>query len=236
MARGRAAILSGSSPITRQASTVLFTPPTTIRTSTGIFTPGPAIQPPQSGPITAPSPNDTSASGIVGDLLNRAGRAAADRIGREITSRINPPQSVPSTPGGATNPLSPSGFAPDAARGPCPEGRIRVGTLCVDPLAAAPGGRPLAIPAGGDASGMSPLGLYAEPQVETQTRLKCPPGLVLGIDNRCYASLPNKYRKWKKKAKPPITASDMKAIRRAAAAQKRVKKLAGNVGFTCKKR
>ena len=73
---------------------------------------------------------------------------------------------------------------------------------------------------------------------ETVPIRQCPPGVVLGKDNLCYAkgSIPNKMRKWPKAAKPPITAADAKAIRKAASAKNRVKKLAGSVGFTCKKR
>ena len=232
MARGRAQIFSGAG-ITRTASTVLFAPGTPIQTRTGVFTPGPAIQPPASGGTSAPSPNDSAGSGILGDLLNRAGRAAADRLGRELENRINP---MPS--GGGSIPLSPSGFQPTA--GNCPDGRIRIRGQCVDITAALPGGEPLTIPAGGTAT-MGAFGLPAvTPTIVGQRNgrpiRQCPTGLVLGKDDMCYAGLPNRFRKWPKKAKPPVTAADMKAIRRADRTKTRVKKLAGNVGFTCKKR
>lgn len=38
---------------------------------------------------------------------------------------------------------------------------------------------------------------------------------------------------WKPRPKPPITAGDARAIRRANSARKRVKRLAGDVGFAC---
>jgi hypothetical protein len=41
---------------------------------------------------------------------------------------------------------------------------------------------------------------------------------------------------WKAPPKPPISGYDARAIRRAAAATKRVKKLASKVGFTCQKK
>jgi hypothetical protein len=67
---------------------------------------------------------------------------------------------------------------------------------------------------------------------------RCPSETVLGRDNKCYAkgAIPRKYRKWKPARKAPVTAADAAAIRKATSARARVKKLAGDVGFTCKKR
>lgn len=41
---------------------------------------------------------------------------------------------------------------------------------------------------------------------------------------------------WSPRPKPPVSGWDMRAIQRASAASKRVKKLAGKVGFTCAKK
>lgn len=67
---------------------------------------------------------------------------------------------------------------------------------------------------------------------------ECPTGTVLGKDNLCYAkgSIPMKFRKWRPAKKAPITAADAAAIRKADRAKTRVKKLAGAVGFSCRKR
>jgi hypothetical protein len=74
--------------------------------------------------------------------------------------------------------------------------------------------------------------LSADPMVEQTQRLRCPPGLVLGKDNRCYAkgTIPRKFRKWVPAKRPPVSASDAACIRRANAAVNRVKKLAQSTG------
>lgn len=81
--------------------------------------------------------------------------------------------------------------------------------------------------------------------VETRTgerRLirRCMPGLVLGKDNLCYPrqilGARGRFRKHPAAPKPPVTAADAKAIRQAASATNRVKRLATKVGFTCAKR
>lgn len=65
--------------------------------------------------------------------------------------------------------------------------------------------------------------------------LRCPTGLVLGKDSLCYpkAAIPRQFRKNPPAKKPPLTVTDANAIRRAASAKNRVKKLAGDVGFSC---
>lgn len=67
---------------------------------------------------------------------------------------------------------------------------------------------------------------------------RCPPGAVLGKDNLCYmkGSIPVKFRKWRPAPKPPMSASDAKALRRIGTLQKKVKRLAGNAGLSCRKR
>lgn len=67
---------------------------------------------------------------------------------------------------------------------------------------------------------------------------RCPPGAVLGKDDLCYmkGSIPRQFRKWKPAPKPVLSAADAKSIRRIGTLQNRVKKLAGDVGFSCRKR
>ena len=226
MARGRSAIF-GSRSFARAPTPILVASGTPgIPTRTGTFFPGggPAIHPGQSG-TTAPSPNDSSSlfGGIAADLARRAAGAAADRLGAELERRINPPSRREELVAGGAN--------------GCPDGRVQIGDQCVDPLAFPPGGEPLTIPAGGEAR-MGAFGLPAVTPTIVGERngrpiRQCPTGLVLGKDNMCYAGLPQRFRKWPRKRKPPVTAADMKAIRRAARTSERVKRLAGDVGFTC---
>lgn len=80
-----------------------------------------------------------------------------------------------------------------------------------------------------------PIAVYPEP---TQ-RLYVPPGYVvvnLGTKENpqqigMLKGVARAMGLWKARPKPPITGYDARAIRRAASAQKRVKKLAGNVGL-----
>jgi hypothetical protein len=67
---------------------------------------------------------------------------------------------------------------------------------------------------------------------------RCPPGAVLGKDNLCYmkGSIPRQFRKWKPAPRPVMSAKDAKAIRSIGRLQNKVKKLAGDVGYTCRKR
>jgi len=69
--------------------------------------------------------------------------------------------------------------------------------------------------------------------------LRCMRGMVLGIDSLCYpkAVMPrrSKFRKWRGAARPAVSAGDVKAIRRAAAAKERVLNLAKDVGLFASK-
>lgn len=78
----------------------------------------------------------------------------------------------------------------------------------------------------------------AEPEVDVREHRVCPRGQVLAVDGRCYprSMVPRSLREWVPTPRVPITRRDVVAIRRAASAQDRVKKLAGDVGFTCKKK
>ena len=61
----------------------------------------------------------------------------------------------------------------------------------------------------------------------------CGPGFVLGKDGICYVkgTVPRKFRAHKPARRPPVTAGDAKAIRRAAATKERVKELSKRVGL-----
>lgn len=74
---------------------------------------------------------------------------------------------------------------------------------------------------------------------EVRERLYAPPGYVIvtipatGERVGMLKGVARQLGLWKPDPKPPVNGWDMRAIRRAAAAQKRVKKLAGQVGFKC---
>lgn len=135
------------------------------------------------------------------------------------------------------------GGSPALAGNPCPTGFEWDGSRCVQTGVRGtierflPGGE---TGTGADVYGQAVIGAFGKPAlvpfVEAQPTRRCPPGAVLGKDNLCYdrRSIRNSDRKWPKPPKPPITVADRKAIRRAASAQNRVKRLAGDVGFTCR--
>lgn len=89
-----------------------------------------------------------------------------------------------------------------------------------------PGGRTGFQPASSGLLGMLSGGPEPPAEVGTITRndgsvgpiLRCPPGMVLAIDNQCYAKglkgLAN-FRKWKPPAKPFLSGGDVKILRRA---------------------
>jgi len=69
--------------------------------------------------------------------------------------------------------------------------------------------------------------------------LRCMRTMVLGTDNLCYpkAVLPrrSKFRKWRGDPRPAVSAGDVRAIRKAAAAKDRVLNLAKDVGLFASK-
>lgn len=107
-------------------------------------------------------------------------------------------------------------------------------------------GSPGDISTPGGPTGTAVMGMFGAPavspiivgEIKNRPIRQCPRGTVLGMDELCYAkgSIPRKYRKWKPARKAPVTAADARAIRMAESAKGRVKRLAGAVGFTCKKR
>lgn len=147
-------------------------------------------------------------------------------------------------PGGGTQVLPAGGgfgFAPG-----CPEGfRVDANGRCVrEGIGGAierflPGGQTGVLGQGGTAV----IGAFGTPGVlpaqvgviNGNPIFRCPRAMVLGADNVCYAkgSLPRQFRKWKPGTRPAVSGGDVRAIRQAASAKRRVKKLAQNVGFSC---
>lgn len=143
--------------------------------------------------------------------------------------------------GGSQGPSIPGigGVGPTTLAQPsnCPAGYVKVGSTCVatSPGAAFPGGQPLTLPTGGTVvqKGGTPMGVGVSPEVRSETRRRCPPKYVLAVDGNCYpkAMVPKAWRLWKPKPRPPVTAGDAKAIRKAASAKRRVQKLGKRVGL-----
>lgn len=129
--------------------------------------------------------------------------------------------------------------------GPCPTGFQWDGSQCVQTgfrgavERILPGGE---TGTGVDVYGQAVMGAFGkpalQPYVASQPVQRCPPGLVLGKDNLCYArsSIRNTDRKWPKPPRPALSAQDMKVIRKASSLQNKVKRAAQKSGFTCKKR
>lgn len=57
---------------------------------------------------------------------------------------------------------------------------------------------------------------------------RCPKGMVLAIDDRCYpkSMVSKKFRKWPPKTKPPVTRSEWKSLLDARKAAKGIKRMA----------
>lgn len=129
---------------------------------------------------------------------------------------------------------------------PCPEGHFEFNGRCVriDPTAALPGGDPFVSTQ--PTFGSAVVGAFGIPALQPSVVgningrpiRRCPTGSVLGKDDLCYmkGSIPRKFRKWAPAPKPPMSAADAKALRRIGTLQRRVKKLAGDAGMSCKKR
>jgi len=138
--------------------------------------------------------------------------------------------------GGAAAAEAPRAPRPSFAADPCPGGFQIPGTnRCFEtPIVpqVAPGTSTALVPVADVSQGIFGA-LSTLPAVVNSQRLMCPRGLVLGKDNRCYAkgTIPAKLRKWRPATRPPVTAADARAIRRAAATKARVKKLATSVGL-----
>lgn len=130
-----------------------------------------------------------------------------------------------------------------ASSGPCPTGYTWNGTQCV--ASGISGAVQRFLPGGQTGTGMDVYGsagidefghMYIEPYVYSQPMRRCPPGTVLGKNNRCYDKIANKDRMWPRGPRPLMTGGEMKVLRRAEMLKKKVKRLATTSGFTCRKR
>jgi hypothetical protein len=140
-----------------------------------------------------------------------------------------PPQGSPTVPGGFV-----------AESSPCPSGTFRnpIGGRCIkiDPGAILPGGAPFISTT--QAQGQPVLGHYGvamTPSAVERVKLRCPRGMVLGLDNMCYnkRNLRADERKWRPGRRPLLTGGEMNAITVAARAagklersKKRIRKVA----------
>lgn len=123
---------------------------------------------------------------------------------------------------------------------PCPDGTVKIGNRCVAPGDAFPGGDPFTTPAGQQAVQGS-FGMPAiTPTIERRVHRTCPTGMVLGRDNLCYPravlSRRSKFRKWKGEKRPPISAADVKALRKVDRIRKKVRDLGKKADLKVKKR
>lgn len=192
------------------------------------------------GPAIFPPPRTGGGGNWYDPIVERG----ADWLGRRLFGGGNRPGAGTgaSTPGEGQGGC-PQGYEWDPRSGRCEQ--VGLGGL----------GRRL-VPGGAtgtleDRYGEAVLGAFGTPaivpaQVGTITDragnpspiFRCPPGAVLGKDNLCYmkGSIPRQFRKWKPSPKPPMSAADAKALRRIGTLQKKVKRLAGNAGLSCRKR
>ena len=124
---------------------------------------------------------------------------------------------------------------------PCGPGQVRIGTTCVDPLAFLPGGAPLTQPImqtpemgifGLMSTEARVVGTIQDRNGLSKPILRCPTGLVLAQDNRCYAkeSLPKKARKWKPDPRPLLSASDARVLRESHAVEKKLVRIVKRTG------
>lgn len=142
--------------------------------------------------------------------------------------------------------LTGGGGGGGGAQESCPSGYARNPSNGVCEFIGSPGD--ISTPGGGPVySGDLPPGAAAAVRVgsiQGNPIYRCPSRFVLadpGLfgDGVCFHKnvLPNKLRKWPKDARPPVSAYDAKMMRRygqGGSKAKRVKKLAGEAGFSCK--
>lgn len=211
----------------------------------------PAITPPSpaasGASLNVPSPNDGIITGIVGALGGYVTGGVPGAIAGGLAGYYGPDiagsggqVTVPSTMGQPFTGTTGTQSSPIAAT--CPSGYVKVGSTCValSPGAYLPGGQPATTPvtgttvaAGGTTAAGAGLTIGGAPMVKTEYRRVCPRGWVLAIDGNCYPKqmIPRSWRLHKPRPRPPITAADAKAIRRAASAKKRVERLGKKVGL-----
>lgn len=160
-------------------------------------------------------------------------------VGGLITDGIG----IGSTGGPGATGLTDPGYTNLTGGDPCPTGYSWDGQQCVATgiggaiQRALPGGQ---TGTGVDVYGAAVMGAFGrpalQPYVYSQPVRRCPPGLVLGKDGLCYDKIANKDRMWPRGPRPFMTGADMKALRRAASLKNRVKKLAQDTGWSCRKK
>lgn len=233
-------IAGRSAPMRRPAPPAEFVPTVT---DAGSFIPRPAIAPTVTGstktnipaqepemrinpsrfspmPSTYPT-RQFDVGGFISDAAGAAARGASAGLEERIRSLVGgggggsePPQGSPAVPGSLV-----------ATQNPCPTGQRRipftnrcVGVSVPDVL---PGGAPFVSTS--QAQGQAVLGQFGvalTPDAMERTKLRCPRGMVLGMDDLCYnkRDLRMDERKWRPGRKPLLTGGEMNAISTAARA------------------
>jgi len=189
-----------------------------------------------SGPnILPPAPSGGGGGGsFLGDIGRDIVRGGLDLAGDLIRQRLTGTGSE----GASGEAVIPSAgnqiVAGGGVGGGCPAWQIPMGDVCVDVTALPPGGRPALTGQtsslassdgfGGAVNGMFGVGLV--PRAEVQTVRSCPRGMVLGKDGVCYSkrTLRKSDRMWDPGTKPLMTGGDRNAIRRAAAAGRKLER------------
>jgi len=150
---------------------------------------------------------------------------------------------IPSQPSGAPSPLPPLPPSTSLAAS-CPEGFRQNPSTGVCEKVGVMGGLERILPGGRTGTlpqtfGDAVIGAFGTPALMPAQfmvpTLRCPAGMVLGKDSLCYPKqvlgARGKWRKHPADRRPPVTAADAAAIRRAAATTKRVQSLAKSVGL-----
>lgn len=228
------------------------------KTFEGKPTPFPLARKEWLGSKIGPAIKDTALKIAGGD---NPGDALKD-LGRNTVTSYFTPQIAPAggNPCGIGNRLTSGGncvrdvsFSPSTggSSSNCPPGQRKVLGVCVNlPFSGAPGAGvgTVGTPAH-TAYGEAVMGAFGIPalvpaqvgEINGAPIRRCPPGAVLGKDDLCYmkGSIPRQYRKWAPAAKPPVSAYDAKMMRKygpGGSKQKRIKGLATDAGFSCKKK
>lgn len=186
----------------------------------------PLVNIPQSGVGGSEPPGGTIIPGFITDILD-IGSQALDLAQDFGLFNGN---------GGATN------GAPVTIGGPCEVGFRRDPTTGLCEFI----GSPADISTGKESkTQLTPFGLSVNPITVGSIRgnpiRRCPRGLVLGKDDRCYhtgkGGIHNSQRKWPRPTRPTVSALDAKLMRKyGAQGTKRdsIKRLAQDAGFSCK--
>jgi len=201
------------------------------------------------------------AGGVLGGLIGGPGGAAVgSQLGGALGSAITGGGQGSSSGGTGMSIACGNGMVPSngqcvpsqnpfgagsALMGSCPPGYVRLGTACVKPTAALPGGQPFTVQS--NAQGIAPqVGLYGVGfapaqvgQINGHPLLRCGiRGTVLGRDNLCYnkRDLRRSDRKWTPAARPLLTGGELNILKRVDGLRKRLKGAAKHADLTCGKK